>query len=87
MERKSCCSGMSRCGSTRMVTTPKKEPVVTTKTPKVEVVKPETLKKAEEYQVKPIKVEKPETANATSVKEESVPVKVNVGYGGGAYCR
>ncbi|KAK1398700.1 hypothetical protein POM88_008563 [Heracleum sosnowskyi] len=83
MERKSCCSGRSCCPSTRTMTTPKKEQLVAMKTPKVEVVKPEPVKKAGDYQVSPVKVEKKEaTAYGTSVKKEEA-VKVNVGCGGG----
>ena len=68
--------------------TPKKEPAVTMKTPKVEAVKPETVMKVEDHQVNPVKAEKTEAADVTGVKkEESVPVKVNFGCGGGAFCR
>ncbi|KAK1398710.1 hypothetical protein POM88_008573 [Heracleum sosnowskyi] len=65
-----CCSARSCCPSTRAVTAPKKEPVVTMKTPKVEVVKPEPVKKVEDYRVSPVKAEKKEPANVTSVKKE-----------------
>lgn len=83
MERKSCCSARSCCPSTRTMTTPKKEPVVTMKTPKVEVVKPETVKKIEDYEVNAVKLETKDSASVTSVKKEE-DVKVNVGCGGGA---
>lgn len=59
------------------------------KTPKVEVVKPEAVKKVEDYQVMndAVKVEKKETANVTKVLKKEESVKVNVGCGGGASCR
>ncbi|PON89494.1 hypothetical protein TorRG33x02_146380 [Trema orientale] len=88
MERKSCCSGRSYSCSP-VVSTPKKEPVVS---PKKEDVKPsvDTIKKefpqpttatpsSGAGQVKPLKDEKPENV---PVKQEE-KVKVSAGCGSG----
>lgn len=67
-----------------VATTPKKEPVMKVKTPKIEDVKPEMIKKVEGHLANAaVKSEKTESKNVSTVKKQDV-VKVNVGCGGGA---
>lgn len=78
MERKSCCSARSCYPLTRTVITPKHEPQVIMKLPKVEDIKLEPLKKAEGDVPNPVKIEDQKPGITLTVKrEEDAKVKVD----------